>query len=303
MGEITAPAERSAFVAKNSIIGISTGCIALLGIGILCKLTDNIWALTAVAFIGSSTGLCASQYVKKIDESNILRDSAKKPLVPELKLIWQLPDIRRQVIATFLVHLSTILYLPVSLLAVKRGFGISDSTAIFFSLFQWLCSVGGSFLSAKLSRKLGPRRVAIIAYLIILGVTPIWWLLTELPIAAAIYLLLIPFILGGVCRNLMENSMTHYFLQTVPGDKRVAVSLLISTTAGAGAGIAGLFFTSIVFRFLEKYLVFTAHPGTFQIYFLLTGILLAPGLIFLSNLVPLPFEKRIIKKSWLDFLW
>lgn len=303
MGEITAPAERSAFVAKNSMIGIGTGCIALLVIGILCQFTDNIWALTAVAFIGSSTGLCASQYIRKIDESNILRDSAKRPLLPELQNIWQRPNIRKQALATFIVNLSVILYLPVSILAVKRGFGISDATAIFFTLFQWICSIGGSYLCSKVTRKLGPRRVVIVSYLTILAMTPLWWLLGELQTVFIVFLLLFPFILGGVCRNLMENSMTHYFLQTVDADKRVAVSLLMFTTAGAGAGVAGLIFTSLVFGFLDKYLIFTAFPGAFQVYFILTGILLAPGLLLLSRLTPLPFEKRIIKKTWLDFLW
>lgn len=303
IGEITAPAERSSFVSQNSIIGIGSGCLALLMIGILCRLTENIWALTAVAFIGSSTGLFASRYVKKVDESNILRDSAKRPLLPELRNIWQIPDIRRQVTATFIVHLSTILYLPVSLLAVKRGFGISDGTAIFFSFFQWIACIAGSYLCAKVTRKLGPRRVAILSYLTVLGMTPLWYLLTEMETLLFSCLLLVPFILGGVCRNMMENSMTHYFLQTVDGDKRVAVSLLISTTAGAGAGIVGLGFTSLVFGLLDKTLQYTAQTGTFQVYFILTGILLAPGLLFLSRLTPLPFEKRIMKKSYLDFLW
>lgn len=303
LGGITSPSERASFLAKSNSISSLSSCTALVMVAIVCRLTENIWALMAIALCGSCMGLTSSRFILGIDESIVLKESAKKPLLGEIRAALKEEVIRKQVAGTFCVNLALILLTPTSLIAVKRGFGVSDGDAVFYSVVQWLSAIGGSFLASKITRKLGPRRVAILFYFLILSVVPVWGLLTVFAGYFPKILLFTPFMIAGFCFFALNNSMTHYFLQTVEEAKRVSVSLLIYTASGAGAGITALAITSSIFGILEKGYFGSVGPSTYQIYFLIAGILLLPGLLVLSALRPLPVEKRMIKKTWLDFLW
>ena len=70
LGEITAPAERSGFIAATQSLGDGASCMALLLVGIICQFTHNVWVLMCIALFGSSLGITSSQYIRKIDESS-----------------------------------------------------------------------------------------------------------------------------------------------------------------------------------------------------------------------------------------
>ena len=303
IGGITSPSERASFLSKSNIIGTVTSCIALVLVAVTCQLTESIWALMAIALCGSCMGIVGSRFILRIDESSVLRESAKKPLIGEIRTALSMDVVRKQVAGAFCVNLAIILLTPPSLITVKRGFGVSDGNAVVFSLIQWLAAIAGSYVASKSARKLGPRRVAILSYGLILCIIPIWLLLTAFAGHFPKFFLFFPFMVAGFCFFALNNSMTHYFLQMIEESKRVAVSLLIFTASGAGAGLLALCITSTVLNFLEKGPFGTPGPETYRIYFIIAGIILLPGLLVLSTLTPLPVEKRMIKKSWLDFLW
>lgn len=303
LGEITAPAERSKFIAATQSIGFGSSCMALLLIGIICQFTHNVWVLMCIALFGSSLGITSSQYIRKIDESSMLRESASRPVFKEIGKALRESSIRKQVAATFVINIANIMLIPVSLIAIKRGFGISNANAVFFSLFQWVFSIIGSWVATRLARKMGPRRVAIVGYLLISTIAPLWFVLSGAFGSVWRIFLLTPFLIGGLSFAMMSNSMIHYFLQNVDEDKRVVVSLLISTASGVGAGLTGLAITGALLTWLERSYTGAPFPETYRIYFLLAGIILLPGILLLSALRPLPVEKRMIRKTWLDFLW
>ena len=115
--------------------------------------------------------------------------------------------------------------------------------------------------------------------------------------------LLLPFILCGGTYVSMNNSMTHYFLQIVEEERRVAASILIAVVTGAGAGVAGMFLAGGLLALAEKLTDRLQTPDPYRLYFIAATILLLPGLCVLSSMKPLPVEKRMIKKTWFDFLW
>lgn len=277
--------------------------MALLLIGIICQFTHNVWVLMCIALFGSSLGITSSQYIRKIDESSMLREFASRPVFKEIGKALRESSIRKQVAATFVINIANIMLIPVSLIAIKRGFGISNANAVFFSLFQWVFSIIGSWVATRLARKMGPRRVAIVGYLLISTIAPLWFVLSGAFCPVWRLFLLTPFLIGGLSFAMMSNSMIHYFLQNVDEDKRVVVSLLISTASGVGAGLTGLAITGALLTWLERSYTGAPVPETYRIYFLLAGIILLPGILLLSALRPLPVEKRMIRKTWLDFLW
>ncbi|MBR2364624.1 MAG: hypothetical protein IKA79_05430 [Lentisphaeria bacterium] len=302
LGGITSPSERASFLSKSNSISAATSCMALVAVAVTCQLTESVWALMAIAICGSCMGATSSRFILGIDESGVLRESAKKPLVGEIRMALSEEVVRKQVAGVFCTNLAIILLTPTSLITVKRGFCVSDGNAVIFSIVQWLSSIGGSWVASKLTRKLGPRRVAILSYLLILAIVPLWIFLTSFAGHAPRLLLFLPFVLAGFCFFAMNNSMTHYFLQTVEEQKRVAVSLLIYTASGMGAGLTALCITSTAFCILERYYGIPS-PETYRIYFIIAGILLLPGLMILSSLRPLPVEKRMHKGAFFKFLW
>ena len=64
----------------------------------------------------------------------------------------------------FTVTLSLIMLGAVSMLCVKRGLGMSDRSALYFSLIQFLSCTGVSYLSGKIIRKLGARKSLFISF-------------------------------------------------------------------------------------------------------------------------------------------
>ena len=302
LGGITAPAERASFLSKSNSISSATSCIALVAVAVTCQLTDSIWALMTIAICGSCLGATSSRFILGIDESSVLRESAKKPLFAELRTFLKEDVVRKQVYGVFCSNLAIILLTPTSLITVKRGFGVSDGNAVVFSVVQWLSAIGGSFAASKLARKLGPRRVAILSYLLILTVVPIWCILTAFYENISRIFLFFPFMIAGFCFFALHNSLTHYFLQTVQESKRVAVSLLIYTASGMGSGLFALCITSSIFSILEKFFG-QSSVETYRIYFILAGIILLPGLMVFSSLKPLPVEKRMHKGAFFKFLW
>lgn len=303
LGGITSPSERAAFLSKSNSVSGLTSCIALVLVAVTCQLTESVWALMAIVLCGSCMGVTSSRFILGIDESSVLRDSAKKPLLEEIRLALGEEVVRRQVAGSFCTNLAIILLTPTSLITVKRGFGVSDGNAVIFSIAQWVAALGGSWAASKGTRKLGPRRVAILTYLMILSIVPVWFFLTTFAGSVPKIALFIPFLIAGASFFALNNSMAHYFLQTVEEKKRVAVSLLIYTVSGAGSGLAALGITSFSFGALEK-LFGAPSPETYRIYFLLAGMILICGLPVLSSLRPLPVEKRMLRKGdFFRFLW
>ena len=109
--------------------------------------------------------------------------------------------------------------------------------------------------------------------------------------------LTLPFLIAGATNVGTANSVTHYFLQTVPEEKRVAASMFIAVVNGAGAGIVGMLLAGVL---LDRCTGIEADsPLTgYRLYFALSVLLLSAGIWVISRLTPLPPERRKIRKSW-----
>lgn len=169
-----------------------------------------------------------------------------------------------------------------------------------FALVQMAASVLLSYVIVKATRKLGPRRIMIVTYLFMLLIGLLWMLA---PAKFNWLYLIFPFILCGGTYVSMTNSMIHYFLQIVEEERRVAASILIAIVTGAGAGIAGMLIAGGLLAAIERLTDKLQSPDPYKVYFIAATILLLPGLCVLSSMKPLPVEKRMIRKTWFDFLW
>ncbi len=242
IGEITTDEDRGRFIGSTTALFYIFGLAAMLTISLLLSWRDSIVWLEGVILAGSVLGIAASGFLRNICETPVLRESAKAPVLPQLIAVFRTPIIMRQICAGFMFNVLLILTQSMSLLAVKRGFGVSDSHALLFSLAQFTAAIAASQVSGKFAAKYGPRRLLITAYVMFASIG-LFWIFAPQPGGQGMFQWLAPlcaFLLIGSASVISGNSMTHYFLMSVPKEKQVGASVFVNVCAGAGAGITGL---------------------------------------------------------------
>ncbi len=301
MGDIATEDERARFIATNGGLFYAACFVSLVVISILLKISDSVLVLSLIIVAGSILGMTSSRFLYRIDETKSIIESARKPIAHEMVEAFRTSALRRLLFSSFVSNLAMILLFPVSILVLKKGYGFSDTGALLFSLLQFASCAVMSFLSRRISEKIGPRRTMIMAYITMLAVVELWvfipssgWLI--IPLCAFL------FIMGGASRIGIENSVVHYFLQTIPAERRVASSMLLNMTTGVCAGVVGMVVSGSILYVLGK-TTGTLRLGpemlsVYKKYYFFVFIILLPGLIFLTRLDPLPIEKRKIKRSW-----
>jgi len=283
------------------VIGANTGffyitcLVALVTISLLLKFHDSLGMLTGIVVAGSMLGFTASRFVNRIDETESIRDSARKPIGSEFRKVLHDQSLLRLLAAGFAINLSIIMLVPVSMLALKRGYGVSDTHALLYALAQFGASAGASFISARISSAIGPRKTILVSFILLVAIAPVWLLA---PAEFHPVVMLLPFVFAGATFVVSSNAITHYFLQTVPEERRVASSMFLSVVNGAGAGVIGMLLAGTLLDLSTRINPADSVLPGYRLYFGIAFLLLVGGVWIILRLAPLPLEKRKIKKSW-----
>ncbi len=288
VGSFTTEHDRGQVISLSNGIFYITCSLALLTISLLLSFSSSIWALTSVMIGGSCLGIFSSGFLRNIDESVVLRNSARKPLLPEMIAALESNTLRRQIATSFMSNLAIILLIPISMLALKRSYGVSDTQALLFALIQFGSAAMVSLGIARLAEIIGPRKMLLFSYCATLLV-PLFWQFAGEEVNFALMAFVFALAGGGLIS--MFNANTHYFLQSTPEKGRVAGAILMQTVSAAGAGVAGMFLSG----FLVRLCVSPEDPrplAGFRCYFLLALLILLPGYWLIGRLKPLPKEKR-----------
>lgn len=289
IGNITSNHNRGSFLAHISAFFYMASFVALLGIGLLLTFSETAWTLMLVIFTGSLLGFTSTHFIRRIDESATLRDSARKPFLPEFSALIKLSSLRQQILAGFIMNTAVILIMPVSMLTLKRGYGVSDRQALLASLLQFAGSIVLSSPAAKLARLIGPRRVLQVAYLVFCAIGCLWIVCPAK--LSWFYAGLIFFLIGGAYVT-QVNAVLHYFLQTIPEARRIVGSMIISVCTGVGPGLAGMLISGLLLIAVEALQGEAPDLLRYRWYFVFSTILLLPGIAGIRKLAPLPDEKR-----------
>lgn len=296
VGNITTERDRTKVIGVNTGYFYLTCLVALITISLLLKMSDSLAMLTAIVVVGSLLGFTASRFINRIDETESIRNSARKPIGSEFRKVLRDQSLLRLLLAGFAINLAIIMLVPISMLALKRGYGVSDTHALLYALAQFGASAAASFVCGLVANTIGPRKTILFAYPLLLAGALVWVFAPEKfhPVW-----MLLPFLTAGAATVITSNAITHYFLQTVPEERHVASSMFISVINGAGAGVVGMLLAGGLLK-----LSTLANPpeGTvlsgYRLYFGLSFLLLALGVRVIQRLTPLPLEKRKIRKSW-----
>lgn len=285
IGDITNNMDRARLIARSTGLFYVSGLVAMVTISLILGHYDSLWVLVGIIVAGACCGVTASTFVRKIDETSAIRRSAQAPLLPQLKTAFFDLTLRRQICAGFMVNLAIIMMAPIAILTMKRGYGVSDTQAILFSIVQFASSIAATQISGKITEKIGPRKVAIYSYMLIFPIC-LFWLFAPAAVSSVWMwgLFALPFILIGAMMVSAQNAMVHYFLMAVPKERQVASSMFISVVTGAAAGVTGMFVAGGLLKLAERFL--GSGLPMFRAYFVAAGVLFLAGLTQVVRLVP-----------------
>ena len=285
IGDISSNLDRARLIARSTGLFYAFGLAAMVTISLILRAYDNLWVLVGVIVAGACFGVTASTFIRRIDETSSIRRSAQSPLLPQLRAAFYDPTLRRQIYAGFMVNLGIIMMAPIAILTMKRGYGVSDTQAILFSVIQFAASIAATQISGKVTEKIGPRKVAIYAYSLIFPVC-LFFLVAPGTIRSVWMwgLFILPFALIGSMVVSAQNAMVHYFLMAVPKERQVASSMFISVVTGAAACVTGMVVASGILKIAER--LFGNGLAMYRAYFVGAGVLFLAGLILVVRLVP-----------------
>lgn len=302
IGDITLEDERARVIATNGGVFYAACFLSLIIISTVMRYNESIGMLTAIILVGAVLGIASSRFINRVDETEAIRASARRPIVSALRESLRSVALRRLLLCGFANNLAIIMVLPISVLIIKKGYGVSDTGTLLYSLVQFAASAAMSFAVGRIGQKIGPRKTLIYAYAVMIMLAVAWTLVPDPANRLVVPLCFCLFMLAGACRISIDNSVVHYFLQTVEAEHRVASSILLSMTTGVGAGVVGMAVSGVLLYFLQDRADVTGGGAgmlsVYRLYFAITVAILLPGLIGVTRLEPLPLEKRRIRRSW-----
>lgn len=299
VGGMTNASNRTSFLAFASALAFLPMLLTLAVISLVSSRYEGVQTLTSVIVVGAVVGFSSAQILRGIDESSTLRESARRPFLPQFHEIIRLVSFRRMILTNMIMNLTTIFIIPVSLLTLKRGYGMSDHHALIYTIVQQSFCVIMSMLSVRLSKRLGPRKMLIGAFLVYIGVCLLWGFSPDQTNAMFLWL---PFMLIGIAHLTQANATTYYFLQTVPVRLQVTGAIIQSVVAGAGSAILGVILSGQLLKTIAVHFADRPPINRYQLYFLCAVAILPGGICSCLRLTPLPEEKlRKIRYKWLPF--
>jgi len=164
---------------------------------------------------------------------------------------------------------------PISMLTVKRGYGLSDKSALLYSIVQLLGSVLAAKTSVTITQKIGARKMLITIYCLVLFLALLWLFAPLRPH----FLFIAPlFFLIGAANMAQSNAITHYFLQTIPVREQVNATILISTFSGFLGGLSASIIAGLTLDSLAKHLPDLLPINRYKLYFTIILLILALGI-------------------------
>jgi predicted MFS family arabinose efflux permease len=293
LGNITTEQDRSRVIGLNSGFFYASCLASLVAISLLLRFRDGLETLAGIVAVGATLGFTASYFINRMDETESIRDAARKPLRGEFREILRDRTLLWQLAAGFAINLSIIMLVPISMLALKRGYGISDTQALLFALVQFGTGAAASFLSGKIDSRIGSRRTLLYAFLLLAAIGPVWALAPDGLHPAYMAL---PFLMAGATGIVTLNARIHYFLQTIPESRQVAGSMLIWVVTGAGAGMIGMLLSGVLIDATARINPVGSQLPGYRLYFGLASLLLIGGVWVILRLPLLPFEKQPAQK-------
>ena len=274
IGDMANEQERPHLLGMSYALFYVGSVCTLLLICLVLNWSESVWVITGIIVFGAVLGVSSTWFIRQMDESPAMIRAARKPIMPGIRQVWQIAAVRKLLFAMFAATLSLISIGAVSMLSVKRGYGISDTAALFFSLVQFASSGAVSYFLSRLIKRFGERKTICWSFSLMLSVA-VMWIFAPVKVNY-LYCVLIFFCVGSAF-VICSSALTAYYLQVTPVELRVAGSMLTTVVTSVLAGLAGMLWAAVVFKILDNIGADWLPLNCFKVYFFITLLVLLIG--------------------------
>jgi len=239
MGEFTDEDNQGSFSSNYFLYYTVANILAMI-----CIIGFISWHKTLIIFqliilLGGVIKLACSCLFIGLNETDVPQKSAKSINTKKLlSTIWKEKDYRNFLFCRSLSRASLILIVPISILALKKLYGVSDQTALIFAFVQLAGGIVITYLNGVISEETGPKPLLII-YVMLLFIISLLWIFAPHQFNWGFCFII--FFIGGVCLCGLDSCLNYYYLTIIPRVNSVGISLWYTVISGGVAGIAGLF--------------------------------------------------------------
>lgn len=278
IGDITTNDDRAKLLGESNAHFYVAAVCSLVTVSVILHWNDSIGVLSCIILAGAAMGVTSSLFIRRIHETASLRESARQPQLPLLRLAIHDSCILKQIWGGIALNLGSIMLAAMSVATLKRGYHVSDTHAIIFSTVQFAAAIVGSKLTAPVAQRFGAKSLMIFAYLFVFPVCLFWLAMPQTFATPWLKIFLfVPFFLIGAYAALSNSAIVFYFLQTVPKEHQVIGSMFIHVTTGVSASLIGMLASGAIIRVCEHF--YGDGVAVFKAYFAATFVFLLFGLI------------------------
>ena len=271
MGEFTDEENQGEFSSKYFLYYTTATVLAI--VITICLITGHktLFVFQLIISLGGIIILGCSFIFIGMKETKVPCESARSIVTKKLlSTIWLNKEYRRFLYCRSLSRAGMILIIPISILALKKIYGVSDQIALTFAFVQLAGGIITTYINGIVSEETGPKPLIII-YTLLLFVISLLWIFA--PLKFHWNFCLIIFFTGGVCLCGLDSCLNHYYLTLIPRKHSVGISLWYTVISGAVAGVAGLLLGGGLIKLLS---VLVPHLEVFRYYYGIMFLLTIP---------------------------
>ena len=295
VGEAAGPEERGEALGRTCALffaGMGLGCPAVL---VALRGAESLGRLSAVMVAGAAFGIWSAWFLARAHETEALRAGARKPIFSDVGGLVANRAFMRHIAAASSVNLLYALVVPTSIVILRRGCGVSDLSAMAYSMVSVAAGGVASWANGGLARAIGPRRELLAAYCLLLASAAAWLLLPDAPYSSPVLLVggrAAVFVALGVAKALNDTASIHYTIAVVEPRLVVSASSVMLMASGCIAGLAGLALTTLLMARAATGGA-TATPGpdaveAYRHYFRAVLVVMLPLAAAVWRMLPLP---------------
>ena len=236
VGEVTTRDDRGSFLSGNFVRSNTAHLLTMVVVIVVLRYVDELWVYQLFIAGACLIGFYASVVIARIPESSVPQASARKPFRVAVENLWTRRRVRRLLYAWSAGLVAFTVVIPFMMMAVKSGYGIPDSTALFLSLILLLGGIAAALINGVIADRVGPRPLLLL-YTAGLFLPTIYWSLA--PNEPQLIPVGLTFFIAGYCKIGIIVGLNQYFLASVDESDRVGSALFTRMVSGAAAGVAG----------------------------------------------------------------
>ena len=175
MGEFTNVDNQGEFSSKYFLY-YTVATVLAIGT-ILCFISGHktLLVFQLIIFLGGIIELACSYVFIGVRETKVPSKSAQSIITKKLlSFIWKNKEYRRFLYCRSFARAGMILIIPISILALKKLYGVSDQIALTFAFVQLTGGIITTYLNGIVSEETGPKPLIIIYTLLLFLISLLW---------------------------------------------------------------------------------------------------------------------------------